>query len=386
MMDSLQIFFHPLSQFSVPDKGLALQIKPHDVAFPDTETAAIALIFVPEYRGERSGEESLHSEASLDISLNAIRKYLYGFSALSGRPAIVDMGNLRIGDTLTDTYQRLREVCQCLIQQNTLPVIIGGSHDLDYAQFWAYQDTGKIIHLLAVDAKIDLTDEDIPTNKHLYDILSHHPNFLFEYAHIGYQRHLTDFDAVQILDNLNFEVKSVGDFRNNLTEIEPLLRAADMLSFDLNAIRKAEMPLSAYPFGLTGEEACLISRYAGLNEKLTSIGFYGYKPLADTDETGAQVLATMIWYFLEGFCHRTAEYSFMSNFHIKYNVTVPALRQDIVFYKSKLSEKWWMEVGLANKQTPFQRNMVIPCSYNDYQIAVQGKVPDRWLKALDKLV
>ncbi len=52
---------------------------------------------------------------------------------------LVDLGNLRPGLTLEDTYQRLREIIGALLEENTVPILLGGSHDLDYGQFLAYE-------------------------------------------------------------------------------------------------------------------------------------------------------------------------------------------------------------------------------------------------------
>ncbi len=103
-------------------------------------------------------------------------------------------------------------------------------------------------------------------------------------------------------------------------------------------------------FGLTGEEACQISWYAGLNEKLSSIGFYEYNPsFDDAQRKTAAVIATMIWYFVEGYYHRKNEQNFRSNDFLKYTVSMPVEPEVITFYKSKFSEKWWVEVPSSRR-------------------------------------
>jgi hypothetical protein len=56
-----------------------------------------------------------------------------------------------------------------------------------------------------------------------------------------------------------------------------------------------------------------------------------------------------------------------------------------VFYKSKRSEKWWMEIPKQDTDK-FDRATIIPCSYQDYQMAQAGEVPDRWINAQIKLL
>jgi formiminoglutamase len=177
--------------------------------------------------------------------------------------------------------------------------------------------------------------------------------------------------------------------RTGLQEMEPTIRNADMLSFDITAIRSSDAPGNAHalPFGLTGEEACQICWYAGLNEKLSSVGFYEYNPEKDDEQKKtASVVATMIWYFIEGHYHRKKEQDIRSNDFIKYVVALNGEPETIIFYKSKFSEKWWMEVPYPTGRAKYSRNSTVPCSYNDYQQATKGEVPERYISTLAKLM
>jgi hypothetical protein len=58
----------------------------------------------------------------------------------------------------------------------------------------------------------------------------------------------------------------------------------------------------------------------------------------------------------------------------------------IQFYKSKFSEKWWMEVPYPDGRERYSRNSIVPCSYNDYQTAIKGEVPERYISTLAKLI
>jgi formiminoglutamase len=195
--------------------------------------------------------------------------------------------------------------------------------------------------------------------------------------------------SVAVLEKLYFEAFRIGQLRTSLQDIEPVVRNADMLSFDVTAIRSSDAPgnFNAQPFGLTGEEACQICWYAGLNEKLSSIGFYEYNPsIDDSHRKTASVIATMIWYFIDGYYNRKNETNFKSNDFLKYTVSMPVEPETISFYKSKLSEKWWMEVPYMNGQERYSRNSIVPCSYSDYQTAIKGEVPERYISTLAKLL
>jgi formiminoglutamase len=380
--------------FSAVDEGLYRDIQSPASFFknisvfgekmPDYRDSHIAIIGIKEERGTKENTGTANAA-------DEIRKKLYNLKRGTGSYRIIDLGNLNVGHDLNETYVRISEVCRMLLEKNVLPIIIGGSHDLDYGQYSAYETMEKLVSFLNVDALLDLEDksETSPSRHHIHKVLLHEPNFLFSYTHLAYQTYLIDPLSVSILEKLYFEAFRIGQMRTNLQEIEPAIRNADLLSFDVTAIRSSDAPgnINAQPFGLTGEEACQICWYAGLNEKLSSAGFYEYNPsLDDAHKKTASVVATMIWYFIEGFYNRKNESNFKSNDFMKYTVSLPSQPETISFFKSKFSEKWWMEVPYPNGKQRYSRNSIVPCSYNDYQLAIKGEVPERYISTIAKLL
>ncbi|MDX1629622.1 MAG: formimidoylglutamase [Fulvivirga sp.] len=384
----LKIFFSPLDGdvFSQTKESNSFykSIKVNTETLPDYKDADIAIIGIEEERGTVANKGVAQGPIEIRKKLFALKK---GYGAYK----IVDLGTLRKGVDLDETYGRLSEVCSTLLENNVLPLIIGGSHDLSYGQYTAYENLEKLISLLNVDAFLDM-EEGIskPHNQsHIHKILLHEPNFLFNYSHLAYQSYLIDQNAINILEKLYFEAYRIGHLRSNIQEMEPIIRNADMLSFDITAIKSSDAPGNAMsqPFGLTGEEACQICWYAGLNEKLSSAGFYEYNPAHDDENNKtAAVVATMIWYFIEGFYHRKKEQNFKTNDYLRFVVSMPSEPETLNFYKSKLSEKWWMEVPFPQGKERYARNCIIPCSYSDYQKATTGELPDRYITTHAKLV
>jgi formiminoglutamase len=384
----LTIFFSPVDESNYSDitsqSSFFKNISIYSDKMPVYKDAHIALIGVREERGtnQNTGSASAPDE---------IRKKLYRLKRGQGSYRVVDLGNLNLGHDLDETYTRISEVCRILLENNVLPVILGGTHDLDYGQYIAYESLEKLVSLVNVDAGLDLEDKDesTPNQQHVHKILLHEPNYLFSYTHLAYQSYLIDPLAVSILEKLYFEAFRVGQMRTNLQETEPAIRNADLLSFDITAIRSADAPgnSNAQPFGLTGEEACQICWYAGLNEKLSSIGFYEYNPTHDdAHKKTASVIATMIWYFIEGYYNRKNDQNFRGNDFLKYSVSMPVDPEVITFFKSKVSEKWWMEVPYPHGHARYSRNSIVPCSYNDYQTAIKGEVPERYISTIAKLI
>ncbi len=353
-------------------------------AFPDIKKADIALIGLEESRGTSRNQGA-------ENGANEIREKLYNLKKGDGTNKIIDLGNLRNGHSYEETIMRLKEVCQYLIENEVFPLIFGGTHDLDYGIYQAYEGIDKLVSILNVDAFIDLgfDEKKDPSHRHVNDILTHTPNYLFNFSQIGYQTYLIEKESLAMMEKLYFDTYRIGKLRQNIYEMEPVIRDADMLSFDITAIKSSDAPGNSYaqPFGLTGEEACQLCWYAGLNEKMSSAGFFEYNPACDdTNKKTAAVIATMIWYFIEGFYHRKDHFSFKSNYYMKYVVSMPGDPDALVFYKSKLSEKWWIEVPYPRGKKVFDRNSIVPCSYSDYQKAMKGELPDRWINTQARLI
>ena len=351
---------------------------------PAYQNAEIALVGLTENRGTENNK-------GVSIAAFEIRKKLYQLKKGSGAYNIVDLGNLRNGHDLEETNLRLKEVCEYLIRHNTLPIIIGGSHDMDYGQYRSYEGFEKLVSILNIDAKLDIKDNTSspPSERHIRQILTHLPNYLFNYNQLAYQTYLIDNEAISALERLYFETYRVGHLREDMKEMEPTIRNADMMSFDITAIKSNDAPgnANAEPFGLSGEEACQLCWYAGINEKLSSAGFYEYNPEKDDNrKKTASVIGTMIWYFIEGYYNREKNSNFKTNDYIKYTVIMPSHPATLIFYKSQYSEKWWMSIPSSNITNPYRKDCVIPCSYTDYETASKGELPKRYISMYAKLM
>ena len=386
---NLAIFFDPLHEelpsATASATTLATYISAFLDVFPDWRAADIALIGLDEWRGSAAGPPALHGA-------DEVRRRFYQLQKGTGPARIADLGNLRPGLTLDDTYQRLREIVAILLEHNTVPILLGGSHDLDYGQFLAYETLDRPISFAAIDARVDMAEQDcaVPEESHLRRMLMHEPSFLFNFAQLAHQQYLVAPDVLAALEKLHFETLRVGQIRDDIRQSEPLLRQADFVSFDIAALRWNDAPgyYPANPFGLTNEEAAKLAWYAGCNDQLSSFGLYGYRPDHDTHGLAASVLATMLWYFVEGYYHRRRETDFRGPNFIRYAAglhgppeltTLDEDKEDgpdrIVFYKSQQTERWWMEV--VNLTGEVKR--IVPCSYEDYFHASQGDLPNRWI-------
>jgi formiminoglutamase len=380
---NLSIFFEPLNEdvFAAMNKPrtLGAYISRFVSKFPDWRAADIAIIGVNETRGA-GHETDTETQPASSAPARAVRKKLYTLNKGTGSCKIVDLGNLRPGITLDDTYLRIKEIVEVLISHNTIPIIIGGSHDLEYGQYLGYEYLERVINMVTIDSSVDMTEDtsEAPNKTQLRQILMHEPNYLFSLAQIGYQSYLVEPEVMATMEKMHFEAYRVGEVHRNVQEMEPVIRQADLMTIDVSAIRYQDSPgyAPANPFGLTGEEACQLCWYAGTNDSLTSLGIYEYNPALDEHELTAMTIATMIWYFIEGYYHRKNEVTFTGKQFTRYAVAFNETPDRMVFYKSRNSEKWWLEVTPLSEDKP---SHIVPCSYEDYLTATNGEIPNRWI-------
>lgn len=387
-----QIFLDPIesedSTVVASEKSLLAGQITRNIAekpFPDISTYQVALIGVEE---NRLSPANPMPPGGPDL----IRQHLYRLQSGNFRLNIADLGNIKQGHTPEDTYAALTSVMAELLENNVVPVVLGGSQDLTYSCYKAFEQLRRIINIVAVDREFDLgsDDSEMSSQSYLRRIIMQQPNYLFNFSNIGYQTYYVAQDNIKLMENMFFDVHRLGMVRAAMAEVEPLIRNADLLSFDISAIRASDAPghAQAGPNGFFGDEACQLTRFAGLSERITSIGFFEYNPLFDPRGFTAELIAQMIWYFLEGLYHRKNEDpTHSTDDFIRYFVPVHSADDGIVFYRSSKTDRWWMEIGTRhNIRAEYRRHNLIPCSQKDYQTASQNDIPDRWWKAMQKLM
>jgi arginase family enzyme len=376
-----QLFNEP--QFNENQLG-SLIIKHTEGEFPELDDINIAIIGVCEDRN------SINNTGS-NLAPDEVRTFLYKLYAGSFEPKVADLGNIMPGKTVNDTYFALRECVEVLIKRNIVPVIIGGSQDITYAQFLGYKNLEQTINMVAVDSVFDLgnPDDEINNNSYLGKIILHQPNYLFNYSNLGYQTYLVDPKSVDMMARLYFDSYRLGQFREKIEEVEPIIRQADAITFDITAIKNSDAPANpnASPNGFYAEDACQMMRYAGMSDKLSSIGIYEINPTFDISGKTSHLAAQMIWCFMEGYYNRKNDIPSKYNTdYVKFHVILQDDKYEINFYKSKKTDRWWMEIPYPpQKGLKFERHTVIPCSYKDYEMAVNNEIPDRWWQTYQKL-
>lgn len=345
----------------------------------------IRLVFIGVGEGRNAAGNSDCSGAP-----DVVRKELYALYPDECSPKMGDLGNLIIGETAGETYYKLQEVLEELLKKGILPIIVGGGNELAYTQYNAYKAVEQMVTAVSVDASFDFGHLGGPFDSKSFTerMITDEPTHLYSYTNIGYQAYLTDPAIVQMMSKLSFDLHRLANTRGNIEVVEPALRNADLLYFDIGAVRAADAPGNAnvLPNGLMAEEACKLMKYAGLSDKLSSVGIYEYNPVFDINNTTAKLIAQMLWCFIEGFYQRKGDYPFGdTRSYQKFIVENEELTDPLVFYKSDKSGRWWIEVPRTGTYSyHINRQRLVPCSYRDYEAASQNRIPEAWWSQLLK--
>lgn len=351
------------------DGQLAKHIRIFEDELPDLEAVEIVLVGVVESRG--NGFFEADSDAA-----NAIRKQLYQLHYWHTDIQIADIGNVKKGAEIADSYAAIRAVVAELIRLKKTVLILGGSHDITMAQYGAYIELNQQIEATCVDAMIDLRGESpVRSQNFLLDMLTGEPSMVRHYNHIAFQSYFVHPRMLDTMDKLRFDCYRVGSVSANIDEMEPVLRNSQLLSFDISAIKYSDAPANKNcPNGLTGIEACILTRFAGMSNQLNSFGIYGYRPKDDQDELTAKQISQMIWYFIDG-KHRSKQEPALNernNFNEYHTVFAEV---DTTFLQSKRTDRWWMQMPDKN---------FVPCSAADYYRASRNEIPERWLRLQER--
>jgi formiminoglutamase len=335
----------------------------------DWKSADILIVAMDENRGL--------GKPNKVINVNIIRKQLYQLYSWHQDIIIADLGNIKTGKSLTDSYFAVQEVMSELLLANKKIIFLGGSHDVTLGLYYAYQKNQTQIEVTAIDAKINLSlDTPLRSDNFLVEMLTSENNYVKHYNHLGFQSYFVHPQMMVTLDKLRFDCHRVGKVRQHIASYEPVIRNSNMVSIDIAALQNACMPCNTLtPNGFAGDEACLLAKYVGMSNKNSIVGIFGYETQNDIQELGALQIAQMMWYYIDGFYSLQQEKDFSHTELYKEYITAFA-DENIKFYQNIENNKWWMQMPNGNR---------IACNYEDYIQASQNDIPEMWLRHQERL-
>lgn len=332
----------------------------------DLPENGVAILVVSDLRGAEKGEAQ--------VDFNGFRDELYQLSVLDFELPIYDFGNLISGKSYQDTHYILEEVLSSCHYKKTTPIIIGGTSDLNFTLFSALNFHQKNINFTQISNRVHIADEggDLSEKNYLSRLFSSKNFSLKHYSHLGYQKHLNDEQSVKLIKEVDFDMIRLAEMIKDSTDMEPFFRRAHLATVNADAVESFHQPFSIHPQlnGLNRREICTYMKEIGLSENLQSLGIFNLN-LETTSIVNHQLLAQMIWYFLEGLS--------IQKTHPKDKKTeifhVLCEDENFTFQKDTFTNLWYFGEN-ENVEN------CIPCSFNDYKNAKSGNINPRLQKAL----
>lgn len=385
-MKDLEIYFTPIDAPSVSvDSALGKKVHVHvEGDFPEMEHKGLALFYVPEFRNGKLADHGKQDDS--------FRHFFYQlFPAVNWKTEIYDLGNLLPGETILDTYFALAKTCATLIKKDIIPIVVGGTQDLTYGMYQGYEQLEQLVNICSVDARLDIgsIEEPFSAKSYLSHLLLQRPCYLFNFSNIGCQALFASKDELELYEKLYFDVCRLGDFNSDFKKAEPYIRNTDILSIDVESIRASDFPSPTHssPNGFYADQVCQIAKYAGISDKLSSIGIFNLHPNEDAASSN-HLVAQIVWYFIDGYNQRMGDFPVGSKKdYIRFSVHLDNFtEEELIFLKSNKSERWWMEVPYPPEQGKrYNRHHLVPCDYSDYELAMKNEIPDLWWKTYQKL-
>lgn len=358
---------------SVYFESLFYNIDRYNHSWKDIEFSSfdIALLGIPE---DRNTPNSGTSKAP-----DLIREHFYELYKPVENVRIIDLGNLRVGYEVNDTYVALKDVVEFLKLQKVTIILLGGSSELIHPVFSAYKNNSKEINICNIDSRLDYGDSDeFNSLSYFRKIKSESTGIDFKFTNIGYQTYYCAQEEINELNNEFCELIRLGIARTDITTVEPYIRDSDILLVDISSVRSADAPghYNSSIHGFSGEELCQIAKYSGINEKLDCFGIFEVNPDFDLNDRTSKLGAQLIWHFIQGFYLRKKEYPITEASNVlKYIVYLEGIEDEMIFYKSELTDRWWFEIPFSEKG-----KRIFSCSHQDYTQASQGEIPEKWWK------
>jgi hypothetical protein len=313
---------------------------------------------------------------------NEVRNQINKLTGLSKKIKILDLGNIISGSVFNDTCERLKAIFSILLNHEIKVFVLGNSAVYHRTISNSFISNNIPINQVWIDSCITWEHFVIdPLSADFSDTLRNAP---INFINIGYQNYFVEKEIVDFINDSNFESYRLGTVRSKIQDFEPVLRDANMVDISLNALKFSDAPgaRKASPNGLSGDEICQLSFFAGYSHRLKVLAIFDLQVANDNRDITSLLAAQVIWYALEGMAVKVFEDPELTpDIFSKFHIHIDIANQNLAFYKSNLTQRWWMEIELAEKK----RSVLFSCSEKDYELACRQEIPDRWWRLFNRL-
>ena len=346
---------------------------PARISVKNSETLGAGILSLHQTKGEEPAD--CLAFFTIGGGFEATREKLYSLAAISTENPIYDLGEFKLTDSLGNNLAGISQVLQNLYEKKVCVFILSSVKEGDFAQWLAHKESSSDIDCffaspsLQTDSIIQFRDDwSLPKNK----------KKVFHLSYTCHQEYLNMQSSYDTFESFFTDSMGVGEFRSNYADLEPLLRESDFACIDSAILRRSDFgqAFNQSPNGLYSEEFCVVARYAGISNTLRSASILceNANLLQASDHA---LLAQAAWYFIEGYESRFYDHPNPQNkeFQLLHCPVEGFPMDEIVFLRSLRTQRIWMQIGLDKKKW-------VGCTEQEYILASQNNVPEKWFRAL----
>jgi len=199
----------------------------------------------------------------------------------------------------------------------------------------------------------------------------------------GIQIHQTEPLLTTLMEYTQCRVQRLGQIKENIYICEPNIRDADIVCLNMNVLKYSEAPAQEQisQSGIQSEDACQLVRYAGMSDKMKATIITGIDESKDPQGITQNVVAQMIWYFMDAFSARKGDFPESMKDTKEYLVSMDGYDSEFTFIKSEKSGRWWLK---SDHTFPphLKEHSLYPVNYEDYELTSQGEISEEVIKGL----
>ncbi|QZE14100.1 arginase family protein [Halosquirtibacter laminarini] len=322
-------------------------------------TGAVVLLSVLDLEEADQGRENY----------DTLRKSIYDLYDHFPSLTICDVGHVRSGRKMMDTYVAFNEVINSIMSQGAFPIVLGSQTSL-FAPFLNREpQKGNVIWF---DSRFpSLTNGEI--KEWNYSMKRTDKKMLMVLGSQKYLNSLQKMDRFIADGGCHY---GVGQIRDNIQALEPELRDATSVGIHIDVMKSIDTPggVIPHPNGLTSTEMCQMMWYYGMGNRASMLSFWGYHVDFDPTFLGACSISQMLWHFLLGLEKRENDFFLEQEDESMEHFVVTLESYGVVLYfmKNKTSERWWFAVEYNNLRSDY-----VSCLEDDYKLSRKGEISDR---------
>ncbi|MCK5535917.1 MAG: hypothetical protein KAI79_03770 [Bacteroidales bacterium] len=311
-----------------------------------------------------------------------LRKELYKLSLISNLK-FCDLGDIKANENKSQVIAAYKTLHCELTKQNRIVLVLSDSDEIAFEHYQVYEKQNININLATIDKQINIYKSNATSQfSYLGKILNSKHN-ITDFTAIATQEYFIQEEEKKILKKNAFTEIGLGKIKSKINRMEPSLREANVINYNLQALQSCIVPSikNTSPNGLDVRDACITSGYIGASDKLKSTAIYPYHEDSNSKNQTTKLLAQIIWYFLKNYSEKIIEIPNENDLKFtKYVVNYNNNNTTISFYKSNISNRWWIEFLQHNKTSA-----IFPCNYEEYQMAINNQIPDEWINYFNKI-